>query len=262
MTRRRALVGLCMLCALLVSAFAAQSASAVGTTAYTCATTGTATGTKFSDAHCKTSNPGGEYRHVSIANGTTTELTGSNETTGGEKESSLVKATVAGSALTITASNSTLQGSITNAEEGGEMFMHGTATITFTNVTANGGCKVFTDDPVNKVKGEEGVVHTELLKVTTKGQGDAIKFEPNTGTVVMPFILEGCTNSGENGTYTVTGSMRAVPNGATLTFVHSTGTEENTLKLNGTIKAGAGGSLTLKSRLNSGQAFTALSLTT
>ena len=32
-----------------------------------------------------------------------------------------------------------------NAEEGGEMLAKGEGTITYTGVTATGGCKVFTD---------------------------------------------------------------------------------------------------------------------
>ncbi|HEX5608672.1 MAG TPA: hypothetical protein VFX45_01110 [Solirubrobacterales bacterium] len=263
MNGRRAVVGLCMLCALLVSAFAAQSASAVGTTAYTCATTGTATGTKFSDAHCKTSNAAGEFRHVAIANGTSTELTGSNETTGGAKSNTLLKATIAGSAFTLTSTTTSGSGTMTNSESGGEMIASGTGTITYTGVTASGGCKVFTDDPVTGTKGEEGVIHTETLKASTAGQGDALKFEPNTGTVFARFILEGCTNTGINGTYTVTGSVKTTSiEGATSNFTHAGTTEQNTLKLNGTIKAGIEGVLTLKSRANSGQSFTALSATT
>jgi hypothetical protein len=55
MTGRRAAVGLSLLCALLFSAFAAQSASALGTQAFTCASGSSGTGVgplQFEDAHC------------------------------------------------------------------------------------------------------------------------------------------------------------------------------------------------------------------
>jgi hypothetical protein len=246
-----------MLCALLVSAVAAQGASAAGTTAYTC-TSGSGSG--FSDAHCKTFvGSGANFVHQSIANGTTTELTGSNETTGGAKTSTIFKFTLAGAAFSMTVSTNTISGWMTNAEEGGEMYAHGDGTSTKTGVTASGGCKVFTDPP----KGEEGVVHTEPIKGSTKGQGDAVKFEPTDGTVFARFILEGCTNAGQNGTYTVTGSIKSTSiEGATVNFTHADTTAQNTLKINGTIKAGIEGTVTFKARDNSGQAFTALSATT
>ncbi|HEX5609269.1 MAG TPA: hypothetical protein VFX45_04155 [Solirubrobacterales bacterium] len=261
MTGRRAIVGLCMLCALLVSAFAAQGASAVGTTGYTCNTTGTAVGTKFSDAHCKTSNVNGEFRHVEIPKGTTTELTVSNETTEGVKDNTLFKFTIAGSAISFTGTTTSGSGWMTNAEEGGEMFAHGEGTATYTGITASGGCKVFTDSGAGK--GEEGVIHTEPLKGSTKGQGDSVKFEPAAGTVFARFLLEGCTNTGVNGTYTVTGAIKSTTvNGATVNFTHADTTTQNTLKLNATIKMGLEGTVTFKSRLNSGQSYTPLSATT
>ena len=56
MHRRRAVVGLCMLSALLISAFAAQGAAATkGTTAFTCQEKA---GGTFTDAHCKTAGSG------------------------------------------------------------------------------------------------------------------------------------------------------------------------------------------------------------
>ncbi|HEX5610844.1 MAG TPA: hypothetical protein VFX45_12225 [Solirubrobacterales bacterium] len=259
MNGRRAIVGLCMLCALLVSAFAAQSASAVGTTAYTCKETGKGPG--FSDAHCKTASEAGPFQHVAITLNQTTELSGSNETTGGTKENTLLKATIAGSAFTLTGKTTSGSGWMTNATEGEEMYAHGEGVITYTEVTASGGCKVFTDSGAGK--GEEGVIHTETLKASTKGQGDALKFEPKEGTVFARFLLEGCTNTGINGTYTVTGSVKTSSiTGATSNFTHANTTEQNTLKLNGTIKAGIEGILTLKSRLNSSEAYTALAATT
>ena len=58
MTGRRAIAGLCMLSALLISAVAAQSAMAItGTTAFTCKEVTAGTG-HFKGAHCKPSDAG------------------------------------------------------------------------------------------------------------------------------------------------------------------------------------------------------------
>ncbi|HEX5609268.1 MAG TPA: hypothetical protein VFX45_04150 [Solirubrobacterales bacterium] len=258
MNGRRAIAGLCMLCALIVSAVAAQSAGAAGTTAYTCAESAPG---GFSDAHCKTQSEGGGFVHKAINNNLTTELTGSNETTEGSKDSTVLKATVAGVALTISAHTNTVSGWMTNAEEGGEMFAHGEGTATKTEVTASNGCTVRTDGP--DMLNEVGVVHTEVIKGTTKGQGDAVKFEPKVGTVLGRFILEGCTPAGLNGTYTVTGSVKSTTvNGATVNFTHADTTTQNTLKLNGAIKAGIEGTITFKSRAKSADKYVALSATT
>src|SRR5262245_46064859 len=53
--RKRSIIGICLCCALMVSAIAAQAASAAnGTTAFTCKKVTKAVGTAgFSDAHCK-----------------------------------------------------------------------------------------------------------------------------------------------------------------------------------------------------------------
>jgi hypothetical protein len=259
MNGRRAVVGLCMLCALLVSAFAAQGASAAGTTAYTCVT---GIGGTLRGEHCLTTGTESAiYGHKSITNNVTTELTGNNETTKGVKDATLLKSTIAGAAFTLTGATTTGTGWMTNAEEGGEMFAHGEGTITYTGVTASGGCKVFTDSGAGK--GEEGVIHTEPLVATTKGQGDALKFEPKTPNVFARFLLEGCTNPGLNGTYTVTGTIKSTTiDGATTNFTHANTTTQNTLKLNGVFAAGIEGTLTLKSRLNGTESFTPLSATT
>ncbi|HEX5609267.1 MAG TPA: hypothetical protein VFX45_04145 [Solirubrobacterales bacterium] len=258
MNGRRAITGLCMLCALIVGAFAAQGASAAGTTAYTCAASAPG---GFSDAHCKTQSEGGGFVHKAINNNLTTELSGSNETTDGIKDSTKLKFTFAGVAVTLTATTNTVSGWMTNAEEGGEMLAHGEGTATKTGVTSSAaGCKVFTDTLPGK--GEEGVVHTETIKGTTKGQGDAVKFEP-AGAFFARFIVEGCTNANLNGTFSVSGSVKSTTvNGATVNFTHEDTTAQNTLKVNSTIKAGIEGTLTLKSRAKSADSYVALSATT
>jgi uncharacterized membrane protein len=63
MTGRRAIVGICMLCSLFISAVAAQSAMAVsGTTAFTCVKD---KGTLIGE-HCLTTGSGFPYGHVAF----------------------------------------------------------------------------------------------------------------------------------------------------------------------------------------------------
>jgi hypothetical protein len=258
MNGRKAIASVCMLCALLLSAVAAEGASAAGTTGYTCVKgKGTLRG-----EHCLTSGGApAEYGHVAVPINTTTEGTVTNEKTGGEKVNGKLKATIAGAAITLTATGAIGNGWGTNAEEGGEMYGHGEGTTTFTGVTATGGCKIFTDSGAGK--GEEGVIHTEPLKATSKGHGDSGKLEPKEGTVFARFTLEGCTNSGINGTYTVTGSIKpTVIAGSTVSYTHTNTTEQNTLKLNGTIKAGIEIETTGRGRANSSEPYSTGGATT
>lgn len=266
MNGRRAIGGLCMLCALLVSAIAAQGASAAGTTAHTCAKTVPPSLGVFTEDHCRTQVQPAQnlWAHVSIPNNTTTTLRGS---AAGQTK---LKATIGGIATELVANTLSGTGSMENKEAGGEMFASGTGTITYTEVAvaspAGKGCKVSTDN--GGVAGEEGLVHTNTLKATTQGQGEFLKFEPNEGEVFATFIISGCTGSAAlealNKTYTVTGSVKGVPTGATTKFTHAETTTQGNLKLNGSIKAGIEGDLELEGEDPSlgSDAFTPLSATT
>jgi hypothetical protein len=80
MTARKVPAGLLLLCALVLSAFAASSASAAGTTVFTCEPV--PTGAEFKDEHCTTAQVGGAgFKHTAIAAGVATEVTGTNEKT-------------------------------------------------------------------------------------------------------------------------------------------------------------------------------------
>ncbi|HEX6827076.1 MAG TPA: hypothetical protein VF077_12235 [Nitrospiraceae bacterium] len=279
MNGRRAVVGLCMLCALLVSAFAAQSASAtesIGTTAFTCVKG--AAPKDLRGEHCLTTGEAPqEYGHVAIAEGETTELTGTNKKT--ESNTTVdrigkLKETIGGVPLELQATEVSGSGSMTNAKTaGGEHYVHGSGTITFTGVTVTDppgrGCKVFThkeDGSGNPgEEGAEGIVHTLPLKATTEGQGDNLKFTPAVGEKFANFWIT-CTTklAAIEGTWSCTGSVKGQPTtpaGATTDFAHATVTAENTLKCRGS-KAGIDGALTLKGRANSGQPYTPLSATT
>lgn len=269
MNGRRAVVGLCMLCALLISAFAAQSASAVnGTTAYTCKKVASGTG-DFTKAHCTDADTGvGDFDHVEIAQDKTTEVEITSDKTDSETKectNSVFKSTIGGIGTTLTTCDVHGTGWMENKVEGKEHYSVSHVTLTFTEVDVNhAGCNVWThteNAPPNEM-GEKGVVHTKPLRVTTKGQGDSVKIEPTEGTVIARFWLTECNTAAFNGTYTVSGSLTCVPDGATIDCDHTAVTTQNLLKLNGAQKAGQDGKITVTGRANSGEEFTPLSTTT
>lgn len=255
----KAIAGLCALCALMASSFAVQTASATtkGTTAFTCKETGAGGG--FTKAHCKAGDVGsGNFSHVAFAQGTTTEITVSNETTGGEKLASQVMMgfgdTVTGSAATVSGS-----GVLTNSiDASGEHYVHGEISLVYSEITENlQGCEVFEDTE----KGEKGVVRTATLEFTSKGQGDAVKFFPKGGEVFASATVSNCVISG---TVQWVGSMKCPMDGSTILCNKDEITTEKTLRVGSKSGPAAGffGSITVKGRANSGQAYTPISPTT
>ncbi|HEX6666692.1 MAG TPA: hypothetical protein VF081_08870 [Solirubrobacterales bacterium] len=273
MTGRRAISGLCMLCALLVSAFAAQSASAItGTTAFTCSKE--AAVKDLRGEHCSLVEPiPQEYGHVPIAENTTTTTLITNEKTASSTTTSRIgklRETIGGVPLEFQATGVSGSGSMVNKKAAnGEHFTEGEGTITFTGVTvtepAGRGCQVYThkeDGSGNPgEEGEAGVVHTRTLKATTEGQGDNVKFTAKDGGSFANFWIT-CTTklAAIEGTWSCTGSVKGQPNGATTNFTHATVTTENLLKCRGS-KVGIDGSGTELGRHNVG-GYTPLSKTT
>jgi len=97
MIRLKTLIGACVVCALVLSAVVAQSASAVGTTGFTCKEKKEPGGAGFSDAHCKSEvATGAKFEHVAIPEGTQTEGRVTNEKTASETTASTVAIRVAG----------------------------------------------------------------------------------------------------------------------------------------------------------------------
>jgi hypothetical protein len=259
MTARRAIIGLCMISALIASAIAASGASALepkGTTAFTCVKVTEAAGTAgFSREHCKPEDAvttNAKFQHVAIPEKTTTEITGSNETTGGATEVAKLKETIGGVVLEFQATGVHAEGTFENLldKETGEHYAHAEYTLTLTGVAvtkpAGKGCKIWTDN--GGVKGEEGVVHFLPLTATTTGQGHSVTITPKEGNVFTNFILE-CTTKvpALEGTWTIEGKVTGVPNGATIKFTHNEVTEKETLLAKG-VKIGLEGSLTIKGR--------------
>jgi len=218
MTGRRAIIGVCMLCALLVSAFAAQSASAA-----TNGTTGTApAGTAYGQD--EEGNP--ELQPITGEGGTT-----------------LLHSVISGIAVELKSTSLTGTGEMESMLAGsGEHTSNGTGTIEYKGVTvlkpAEKGCAVKT-----------GEVKTNLLKASTAGQGMGLLFEPNAGTTFAKFEVEGCGPTEAlkalNGVYEVTGSVKGEPVGTETIFTAAATTAQKTLKLRGQ-NAGIAGVLKLK----------------
>ena len=230
MNGRRITTGLCLLCALMISAIVAQGATAAGTTGFTCEKVAEGTG-KIFDTHCK-SVGSGSYEHVAITPNTTTQLALANVTTGEERSVAKLKAAVAGFGVVIEAKKvSGVEGTMENKEEkvGEVTEMWAEAEIKkliFEEVTANLGCTT------TGLPGGAGKIETVPLKITTKGQSDALKLEPKEGTKLAEFELSGagCPEA-VKGKYPVHGSVKGVPSGATTVFTHTEITAAKTLRL-------------------------------
>jgi hypothetical protein len=245
---RRAIVGLCMLCALLVSAFAAQSASAVtkGTTLFTCVAAqvpGPETTKGFSDAHCKvpTENKAGQlsnvkFEHLEVPQDEKTHFTYSNKNVGPKTETTSIhrlKATIAGSAVSLNSPEVHCTGFLKNRKHGageipeGEHWIHGTEIVcTFSLVKEELlGCTV---TGITAPGGKE-MVSTAKLTATSTGKGDSITLLPEVGTLFSEFELTGCAIGPL--TIKVHGSLTCKPTGATVICNHEEVTAAKSLRL-------------------------------
>ncbi len=215
MSRRKAVLGIAVLCVAAFSAISAASASA-GVTAFTCVKSGSV----FNNPHCV---PGGsgpfEYSHASFANGTTTHLIVA--ATGPQ----VLKSSLAGvevetetSEVDAVTSGSTIENKLT----GGVMHVGGTLELTYTNVVVKkpSACHVVGN-----------MVTTKPLTFHDSGTGTNVKLEPAAGAVFAEIELAGCSIAA---TYPVEGTVEATTSGSTLSTSPATealtiGGEEMTL---------------------------------
>ncbi|HET7444801.1 MAG TPA: hypothetical protein VFJ57_09105 [Solirubrobacterales bacterium] len=253
MTGRRATFGLAVLIALALSAVAATSASATGTTAFTCVKDA---GGSLKGPHCLTSGSGESYKHVGFNTKTTATATNANTASETTAASSVIlKGTTAGIITEITCSEAHAEGFLENKENGSaEMFVHATGKLRLT------GCVVNKPEKIGcKVKG--GEITTTELTVTTEGQGDELLVKPAEGGGVTSITVEGCSNPSCNGTFPLTGTIKATANGATFLVTEAGTTTQNTLKFAGQ-KAGIEASLTIKAHEKEGEETKPISVTT
>lgn len=267
MNRFKAAVGLCTLCALALGVFATEGALATkGTTGFTCKEVTAGTG-HFKASHCKASDAGtgagANWDHVAIAESTKTEFELANTTTVGGRQSFIVKTSPMGMTIALTAQQVNGTGILENLKDAatGEHYLSGIVSLTLSEVTTE-KCEVFSNN--GGKLGELGVIKFESLALTSKGQGDAVKLSPVEGAAIAKFWLKcagGTSGVTEGEPLTITGSVNGTLDGATLNFVHTQTTEQSSLKFGGS-KVGFEGSLTLKTRANSGEAFKGVSPTT
>jgi hypothetical protein len=256
MNIHRAILGLCMLCALVFSAFAAQSANAEtkGTTVFTCKNTGPGGG--FTKAHCAPADAGaGEFSHLAVAENTTAEITGTSVDTEGKPVVSKLKSVQSGVTEEMQSPLAHLlpevevepgkieKSWVTNKKDPvtGEHYIEGVGWVDYTEVAvtqpAGKGCRVKND-----------TIITNKMRFTTKGlktEKDEVHIEPASGTVFTEFVIEGCSVGALNHAYRLEGSLNVELIGATLKTTHANITAQGKLTMSGQ-KTGLEAEVTVK----------------
>jgi hypothetical protein len=177
MIRLRTAVGFSLLCACVFCAFAAPSASAKGTTAFTCVKGGGAL--DFTDAHCDNEvTPGsGSFGHVSLG----TEPKVIEVTNAGTKSATtestplVLNATITGAPIEISCAKVNGSATITNKEIGGVMQNEGR------EISMNISECVFLKPAQCSLKAGELKLATKVTSLTVeniKGTEMGVKFEP------------------------------------------------------------------------------------
>jgi hypothetical protein len=258
MRRIKAVIGLCVVCAMAIGVVGAQGATAAikGTTGFTCKPT-TLGGAGFSDAHCKTAvASGAKFEHVAIPENVKTEGRVTNEKTASETTASTptrLLTVIAGVVLELQANKTEGLATGMNTKNGsGEHVIEGVGTTTYSEVTvtkpAGKGCKV----PGGKITTKE------LRGISTGMEG---KLEPVVGTEFMTITVEGCSVAALNNNYLITGSVQCPNSGATIICTHAATTAQGTLQFGGHA-AGVEVATTATARAKSTEAFTPVSATT
>jgi hypothetical protein len=239
MTKRKAVIGLAVLCALALSAFASASASAAAGRAFTCTTTAPTEIKNFSDEHCivPTAAGKGTRGHVLVPVGTETKISATNAKTASSTTAAFpmtLRITIAGVKTHITCKKVSGTGTLTNAATS----VSGSGTLNYTE------CEVV--EPMGKGCVVGSI--TAAVKATTVGQteNNKLKFEPSVaGGNLATIHISGCANEvPPAANYPLTGSFVATTEGAT-TSTTLAGTEaENKLKVGGN-KAGLEGKITI-----------------
>jgi hypothetical protein len=236
MIGRRTIVGLSLLCALLFSAIAVQSASAakaVNTTATTCIKAPVKETGDFDDAHCDivNSNKKGEFTHGTPWKGTT-ETEASNEA----GKNAVLKGELGGVKMEITCTSVTDEkGTLTNTEVGKEHKISGSTTVNFAGVcTVAKPAKCTVKTPITTKAVFEGV---EGLGAGKNEMG--VEFKPSAGEIFTTITLEGaeCALKGKplevKGTAIGTGAPVPTAKHAGSTLIFTTAMTKETLSIGG-----------------------------
>jgi hypothetical protein len=216
MNGRKAVLGVALLGALFVCALGAASASAKGTTAFTCVKTGIEP--QFVDEHCTQESFGTkEFKHQEIPAGETTEVTATNNVTGSETSTAVMHLILGGIEFTIDATNVSATGSCKNETVGEVMQWHCKEVVaTFTGLTvtpASLKCEVLTGEIKTKSM-------TVLTRETAGGKGPGLNYTPEAGagTSFARFEIGGASCKLGKPAIEAVGNVIGKPNGATLTF--------------------------------------------
>jgi hypothetical protein len=234
LSRHKSILGALVLCGISLCAVAA-SASASGSTAYTCKE---AVGTpQYADSTCETESATGKFATIEIPFETTTEVTG--EAVG----SSTLTGTIALTKVNIVCTSAPSSGDVKNILTSGEMQAHGTGTvIDYSGCSAGpaakpGVCEV--EDLISG-KGTKGTILTNPLTSVTSSSGTEhfVTFSPQTvGDPFAKFKLlqktTECPAALVGVTVTVTGSARGVIPAAKHSHITFSGTVGGALKANG-----------------------------
>lgn len=212
----------------------------------------------FKDAHCKEVATGSavKFEHVGVAQAQTTEITATNITTGSERSFAVLHSVQPKEVLMeIVAKRVEGVGWLTNsAAENGEHYVHGELVLEYSEMEvqkpAGKGCKVKAASAV-----------TNHLLVTSQGQGMGLKMEAADGDALTELTVEGCSTTSLNGPYDIKGSLISAVEGATVSNTSEGVTSQGTVTVRGQ-KGGLAGSLTLKGRLKTSEAYEPLAATT
>jgi hypothetical protein len=218
---KKSVAGLMLLCALALSAVAAQGASAgTGTTLVTCKKGGT---TKdFAQAHCESGDHvelgKGEYSHFKVANGVPTTVSGTNTGLGTNTETTIkpvLTSTNGGVNFEIQCESVISTGQIENSEP--ETEKH---TITGKEIKVHyTGCRVTAPAfAVQECEIENETITTNEL--TSMDVGDTIEFFPPAAGaqagIFANVVVTHCKSEALRGNKAVKGKVVATPNGSTL----------------------------------------------
>jgi hypothetical protein len=239
------------LCVLAVCGVSAQVAGAAGTTGFTCGATEGGAG--FSDAHCVTAvGSGAKFGHTAISAGTTTEaLVTSDNTAASTTASAPSKLVTKKSGVTVEIECAVMSGTGTGKNVAGPpMIAEGVVSVEFK------ACKVL--KPLNCTITEPVVVTGARFNTFHNGASTTergVKVIPKE-TIFTQIVMVGgsCVLAG---TFPVEGSAIGRPSGATTEF--KVGEDELTFAKEA---ADLQSVVTSKGRLNSGQSFTPLAVTT
>jgi hypothetical protein len=183
MSSRRLIVVVVAACALTCAAVGAADASASGLTAVKCVKVAEGTG-QYNNSHCETPEAVGSFETVPLPLHERTELEG--EAIG----TPVVTATIAGLKLQTKCGTADSKGGLENVEEGGEMRIHGTTELTFTECHAALASKPSRLCDVEGVKpvGGKGTVPMNPLTGIT-GPEHKVTLAPVEGEVFTEFTI-------------------------------------------------------------------------